>query len=334
MNTTRANLLACAIALCLTTPAFAEDSEKETPPEEYELAASIDHMPEAAKSYLAKLQSIDQRYPDSGEIDIEQFVAQEGEGLALDYCAVLGFKGACTVEPDGESERMVALDEGAVARMEAGKTKWWEWLIERLFNVGVIPEADACPAPFQRVEIYMDDEDRRNANGRDGWQGAIVSNNNTRYRFCKLDTITALSYRPLPKAGDSNDYAVLNMGILCPSGARRVLRIEENELLRNANSSSGVTFPNFKVYNTWFNFYCHFDGGAKSILGHMTAFPKHGFAHGVFAPTDLPAPYALKHGWVHQDDEDTLNWNAWLLGQGDTTMNGGRNTWRGLAKVE
>ncbi|TXH72711.1 MAG: hypothetical protein E6Q88_05930 [Lysobacteraceae bacterium] len=334
MNRMPARLLTCAIAMCLVSPAFAENSEKETPPEEYELAARTEPMPEAVKHYVSRLQNIDLRYPDSAEVDIDRFMAEEGEALALDYCAVLGFKGACTVESEAGAERMVALDDTTVARMDAGKTKWWQWLIERLFNVGVIPEADACPAPFQRVEIYMDDEDRKNANGREGWQGAIVSNNNTRYRFCKLDTITALSYRPLPKEGDAHDYAVLNMGILCPSGARRVIRVEENEIWRNANSASGVTFPNFKVYNTWFNFYCHFDGGAKSILGHMGAFPKLGFAHGVFAPSDLPAPYALKHGWVYQDDEDTLNWNAWILGHGDTVMNGGRNTWRGLAKVE
>jgi hypothetical protein len=321
-------------ALCISSTAFAENSEAETPPEEYDLARQTNPLPPAVKAYIAQLEDIDLRYPDSGAVDVDQFMAAEGESLALGYCGVLGFKGACTVVVNDGVESFVALDTTAAARGTEGRTKWWEWLLNHLFNVGVIPEANACPAPFTWTQIHMDDEDRKNANGRGGWIGAITSTNNTTYRFCKLDTITSLAYRPLPKTGDEYDYAVLNMGIFCPSGARRVLRIEENELWKNANSSSGDVLPNFRVYNTWFNFYCHFDGGAKSILGQMQGFPKLGFAHGVFAPTALPAPYALRHGWVFQDDEDTANWNAWIFGHGDSVMYDGRNTWRGTAKVE
>ena len=334
MNINRIALAAFATTLCVSPVVYAEDSEGETPIEEYELAQKTEPLPEAVKAYLAQLDDLDRRYPDSAEVDVDQFMAAEGESLALGYCGALGFKGACAVEEKDGAETFVELDSGAVARGAEGKTKWWEWLLDHLFNVGVIPQANACPAPFKWTQIHMDDEDRRNANGRGGWIGAITSTNNTTYRFCKLDTITSPAYRPLPKTGDEHDYAVVNMGLLCPSGARRVLRIEENELWRNANSSSGDVFPNFRVYNTWFNFYCHFDGGAKSILGHMQSFPKLGFAHGVFAPSALPAPYALQHGWVFQDDEDTLNWNGWWFGSGDAVMNGGRNTWRGTAKVE
>ena len=330
------NALSVAIAVsCVFSPiVLAENSEAETPPEEYELARQTNPMPASVKSFIARVQDIDMRYPDSGSVDIDAFMAAEGEQLALSYCGAMGFKGACTVELKNGIEGFVAVDANAVARGAAGKEKWWQWLFDHLFNIGVIPEKAACPAPYALTQIHMDDEDRRNANGRGGWIGAITSTNNTTYRFCKIDTVTSLRYRPLPKTGNEHDYAVLNMGVLCPSGARRVLRVEEDEIWRNTNSSSGDNFPNFRIFNTWFNFYCHFDGGTKSVLGQMQAFPKLGFAHGVFAPTALPAPFALQHGWVFQDDEDTLNWNAWFFGSGDSVMYDGRNTWRGTAKVE
>ena len=334
MNKRNSLRMAIIASSMFSTMVFAENSEAETPPDEYELARQTNPMPDAVKTFISGLQDMDARYPDSGAVDIDAFMAAEGERLALNYCGAMGFKGACTVEMKDGIDTFIPVSAAASTRTAQGRGKWWQWLFEHLFNVGVIPEQAACPAPYTLTQIHMDDEDRRNANGRDGWIGAIISNNNTTYRFCKLDTFTSFLYRPLAKAGDDHDYAVLNMGVLCPSGARRVLRVEENELWRNASSSSGDNFPNVRVYNTWFNFYCHFDGGANSVLGHMQAFPKLGFAHGVFAPSELPAPYAMQHGWVFQDDEDTLNWNAWIFGSGHSVMNGGRNTWRGTAKVE
>jgi hypothetical protein len=334
MNTFAKLALTIATTLALSAVARAEDSEGESPPEEHELAASLDPLPEAAARYIAHLAEIDARYPDSAALDSDALMAAEGERLAIEYCATLGFERGCApIEIDGVT-RFEPIDittvDGAVAQRA---TNWWEWIKSHLFNVGVIPDRDACPAPFARTEIYMDDEDRRNANSRSGWQGAIVSNNNTRYRFCRLDMLNSLSFRPLAKAGDEADYAVLNMGLLCPSGARRVLRVEENELWRNQNSSQGDIFPNFRIFNTWFNFYCHFDGGAKSLLGQMSEFPRLGFGYGVFAPSAMPAPFALSHGSVYQDDEDILNWNLWPFGDGQQVMNGTRNTLRNLAKV-
>jgi hypothetical protein len=334
MNTLSKIVLSLSAALALAATARAEDSEAESSREEYDLAASLDPLPPAAARYLAQLAEIDARFPDGAAVDTEALLAAEGERLALAYCATIGFDAGCTLTTVDGVERFVSLDDaGANSAAGAKGSSWWEWIKSHLFNVGVIPEQDACPAPFARTEIYMDDEDRRNANARSGWQGATVSTNNTRYRFCRLDMLRSLQYRPLSKEGNETDYAVLNMGLLCPSGARRVLRIEENELWRNQNSSQGDIFPNFRIYNTWFNFYCHFDGGASSILGRMDEFPRLGFAYGVFAPSAMPAPFALEHGSVYQDDEDVLNWNAWPFGSGDPVMNGTRNTWRGLAKV-
>ncbi len=330
-----APIIALAIGVAISPLALAEDSEGETPPEELELALKYQEIPEAAKVFVAYLQDLDKRYPDSAEVDIGQFMESEGETLALNYCAANGIDGACApVDAKDGTTSLVALDDGAYARGTEGRSKWWEWLLNHAFNVGVIPEANACPAPYVWTQIHMDDEDRRNINSRSGWIGAITSDRNTTYRFCKLDTFTSLNFRPLPKTGDEHDYSVVNMGILCPSGARRLVRVEENELWRNANSSSGDIFPNFKIYNTWFNFYCHFDGGARSVLGHMNAFPKLGMPYGVFASRDMPSNYALAKGWVFQDDEDLWNWNAWWFGSGDTVMWDGRNTHRSIAKVK
>ncbi|MGH8080573.1 MAG: hypothetical protein ACREP7_08365 [Lysobacter sp.] len=321
----------CALIVGLPLSALAEDSEKESPLEEWQLAQQTDPMTDQVKKFVSVLEDLDRRYPDSGKVDVDKFMETEGEGVALSYCQVLGFEGACVIESKGDEEIFVPYQASKSAK--AAKS-WWSWLSDRLFNVGVIPQANACPAGYSWAQIHMDDEDRRNANGRGGWIGATASGGNTTWRFCKVDTVKSLSYRPLPSAGNQYDYAVLNMGVFCPSGARRYTRVQENEIWRNANSSSGVIFPNFRVYNTWFTSYCHFDGGSSAWLGHMSSFPKLGFAHGVFGPQSMPSKYALARGWVHQDDEDILNWNGWWFGGGDDVMNGGRNTWRGLIKVE
>lgn len=328
--------LALAITMVLSPLALAEDSEKETPAEELALAEELQSIPDIAKPFVAYLQALDERYPDSSEVDIDAFMAEEGEKLALTYCAANGIDGPCAPQDDkeGNGSLVPVAVTTAYARGTESRGKWYQWLYNHSFNVGVIPEANACPAGTTWTQIHMDDEDRRNANSRGGWIGAISSTRNTTYRFCKLDPITSLTFRPIDKVGDNVDYSVVNMGILCPSGARRLIRVEENEIWRNANSSSGDVFPNFRIYNTWFNFYCHFDGGANSRLGHMTEFPRLGFPYGVFASRDMPSHLALVKGWVYQDDEDILNWNAWWLGSGDTVMWGGRNTWRATAKVK
>jgi hypothetical protein len=329
-----APLIALAIGMVISPSAFAENSEGNMSPEEQKLAQKYQEIPEAAKVFVAYLQDLDKRYPDSAEVDIGKFMASEGETLALKYCAANGIDGACA-PADGKDGRtsLVALDDLAYARGANARGTWWEWLLDHAFNVGVIPETNACPAPYAWTQIFMDDEDSNNESYSRGWVGAIISSGNTTYRFCKLDFLTSLNFRPLQKGGDEHDYSVVNMGIFCPSGARRLIRVQENELLRNWNSSSGDVFPNFKIYNTWFNFYCHFDGGAESLLGQMNEFPKLNMPYGVFASRDMPAQFALAKGVIYQDDEDILNWNGWWLGSGDTVMWGSRNTERRTAKV-
>ena len=334
-NKIGASILAIAIGAAVSPLALAEKSEGETPVEEQELAMKYQEMPEAAKLFVAYLQDLDKRYPDSAEVDIDAFMEIEGEKLALHYCAANGIDGACApVDAKDGTTTLLPVSTADYARgVSIRGSNWWQWLYNHSFNVGVIPETNSCPAGTTWTQIHMDDEDRRNANSRGGWIGAISSGSNTTYRFCKLDSITSLGFRPLSKAGDHHDYSVVNMGIFCPSGARRLVRVQENEIWRNANSSSGDVFPNFRVYNTWFNFYCHFDGASSAWLGHMNEFPRLAMPYGVFASRDMPASFALAKGWVYQDDEDFWNWNAWWFGSGDTVMWGGRDTHRSTAKV-
>ena len=57
MNINRIALAAFATTLCISPVAYAEDSERETPIEEYELAQKTDPLPEAVKAYLAQLEA-------------------------------------------------------------------------------------------------------------------------------------------------------------------------------------------------------------------------------------------------------------------------------------
>ncbi len=334
MRTLGFSALALAVTMTLSSAAFAENSEKETPNEEQALAQELQGIPEIAKPFIAYLQDIDRRYPDSAQVDIKAFIAKEGEQLALTYCAANGVDGPCAPQDARDGTTTFVPVGNLYSRAAEGKGTWYGWLYDHSFNIGVIPEANACPAGTTWTQIYMDDEDRRNANNRGGWNGAINMGDNTEYRFCKLDPIKSLGFRPLRPVGDSYDYSVVNMGILCPSGARRVIRVEENEIWRNNSSSSGDVFPNFRIYNTWFNFYCHFDGGSSSLLGVMPSFPKLGFPYGVFVSEAMPAYYAPAKGWLSQDDEDVWNWNAWWIGGGDRVMWGDRNTTRIVGKVQ
>lgn len=327
--------LFCLVSFGFAQSVLAENSEKETPQEEQDAKAKEIEVSRAGDEFVAYLQDLDRRYPDSGKVDVDRLMAEEGERAATLYCKAIGFDGPCAPAEKEGVQRFASVDATSTAKGGGfGRSNWWDWLLSHLFNVGVIPEQNACPAPYSWTQIYMDDEDRRNANSRWGWLGATASTNNTAWRFCKLDTVTSLSFRPLPSAGDQYDYAVQNMGLLCPSGARRVIRREDNEDWANANSSSGSVFPSFNLWpGNWTVFTCHFDGGASSVLGQMSAFPDIGLKYGVFAPTNMPSNYALQHGYVYQDDEDFLNLNFWI-GSPDTVMGGGSNTWRALAKVK
>jgi hypothetical protein len=271
----------------------------------------------------ALLEDLGKRYPDIEKENPDTFAKKEAaqlERIATLYCLASGQKPGCA--PSNES--------GTETRPKL-LGFWWEWLIPYLLDfskVGVIPNGTSCPSESPLVQIYHDDEDKNNANSRGGWQGGISSTNNTLMRFCKVD---GRNFFPLKTPGSAYNYTVLRLHGLCPrTTTRPMVRRFDNEDRANGNWSSGPTFPNVNVLGNWVMSFCAFNGGASPIA--MAAFPNVGFSYGVFASGAIPGQ-SLANGWLYKDDEDTFNLNFWINGP-DSTMNGGGNTWMGLARVK
>jgi hypothetical protein len=270
------------------------------------------------------IEELSERYPDPEKIDPDAFMEKEApylEKIATLYCQSSGQGVPCdpTRGEDTPNEEVKQLSGG-----------WWYWIRHLISQVGVIPSATTCPSDYSLVQIYHDDEDRRNANHRWGWQGGISSTSNTLFRFCK---VPGRNFYPLDKSGPQYNYALLKLGLFCPGGTTRTtLRGFDNEDSNNQNGSSGPIFPNVNLFGrNWVMHFCVLDGGTSSP--RMSSFPSLGFSYGVFAPTNMPAPYSLQAGYVYKDDEDILNLNFWVNGPG-SMMGGTNNTWFGLAKVK
>ncbi len=327
----RFNALTCALAFALPfacpSLAFAEGSERDTPLDEQKDHALETTLPKAVQLFVDYMQDFDRRYPDSGDVDVDQVIAEEGEMIATLYCDAIGVGAPCA--PVGDDGGFVATG-GATAR---GVEDWWEWLATQSLNVGVIPEVNSCPTSYSYVQIHMDDENSQNANNRSGWLGATASGSNTSWRFCKLTPASSVQFRPLPSVGTQHNYAVQNMGVFCPPGATRVGRQHDNQGGSNNNSSIGNVFPSVNVLGrNWLVFACHYSGGAYSPIGPMSAFPNLNMKYGVFGPDT--SPYALLRGWVYQDDEDFTNVNTWINHPGSSTIfSETTNTRRRLMRV-
>jgi hypothetical protein len=325
-----------ALVFAYAGPTLADGSENETPEEERKAKeAELNDIPQAVIDHIAYLEELQARYPDMGKVDVAALVEREGETAALLYCKAIGFDGPCAIDESKEDAQFEAVAiEGASAKTASG---WWRWLNAGNFtSVGVIPETTACfSTPYQPlplVTMHMDDEDRRNNNARSGWIGATTSNGNTTWRFCKLSGVGGML--PLSWGSTDANYAVLQLGATCPSGARSIRRWQDNEDRRNANGSSGNTYPNVNVRGrNWYTYYCHFDAGKAGADGLMSAFPWLSFKYGVFASAGMPGQFAAAYGEVYQDDEDWFNANRWEGLHNTGVMGGGSNTWRKLVKV-
>jgi hypothetical protein len=179
------------------------------------------------------------------------------------------------------------------------------------FGVGVIPNSAGCPSGSPLITMHMDDEDSNNANSRSGWLGAITSNSNTTFRFCRVD---GRQFRPLSTIDTpANHYAVLKLGTTCPAGSTEFQRFFDNQDDRlgapNANSASSSSGnlsdidPNNWRGNTTLNF-CLFKSGSST----MSQFPTLGIRYGVFAAPGFSK--SVSAGRVPTDDEDSNNKNA------------------------
>lgn len=270
------------------------------------------------------IEELAERYPNPEKIDTDAFMEKEApylEKIATLYCLSNGQGVPC------DPTKAEGAPTGEVKQLSFD---WWYWIRHLISQVGVIPSETNCPSQYSRVEIRHDDEDRRNANSRWGWQGGISSTNNTLFRFCK---VPGYHFYPLDRSGAQYNYALLKLGLFCPGGTTRTtVRFFDNEDANNQNWSTGNTFPNVNAPGgNWFMHFCVLDGGTS--WPQVSSFPELGFSYGVFAPTNMPAPYSKQAGYVFKDDEDTLNLNFWLNGPG-SMMGDSRNTWLGLAKVK
>jgi hypothetical protein len=201
-----------------------------------------------------------------------------------------------------------------------------------LFEVGVIPGSTSCPAGSERITIGMDDEDHKNANSSSGWIGAIISNKNTTFVFCRVDG----TQLPLVEAA----YAVLQLSAQCPpSGfSTPFSRYFDNENSFNQNGFSGNIYPNRSVFSGHGYTQLYFCLFPPDPLGSGHSFPDLGIEYGVFA-SSLPSS-GLASGYLHTDDEDHNNDNSFdsaynLLGPWGVSkiISGGTNTDISIVKV-
>jgi hypothetical protein len=165
-------------------------------------------------------------------------------------------------------------------------------------DIGVVPASRSCPSNLEAIIIRMDDEDDDNANNRSGFIGAIRSDSNTEFFFCRVN---GTSFRNLRgPSGNIDSYAVLKLGTTCPNGSQEFSRRFDNEDDNNRNRSEGNITPNVSDHNTTLVF-CLF---APSSASTMTSFPSLGFSYGVFG--------AFRNdGWLYTDDEDSGNANSY-----------------------
>lgn len=169
-------------------------------------------------------------------------------------------------------------------------------------DVGVVPASRSCPTSSEAIIIRMDDEDSNNGNDRGGSIGAIRSDSNTEFFFCRVN---GASLRAFPPVGSQvKPYAVLKLGATCPNGSQEFTRRFDNEDDSNNNSREGNIFPNVSNQNTTLVF-CLFAPGAPT----MTAFPNLGFSYLVFSNVD-------SQGFLRTDDEDDSNNNQYFAAAG------------------
>lgn len=172
--------------------------------------------------------------------------------------------------------------------------------------VGVVMGTSGCGSS-KAYDVFLDNEDRRNANGRGGWIGATISNKNTQFKLCAVD---GRAFTPAAIAGAS--FALVALSKTCPDGFTRFDRFHDNEDNRPQswdNAPGGS--PTYTVQpekNTNMAF-CVAVGTSPFVTN--SAFPTLEKSYGVFGGrTPSRSRWALDRGFVFLDDEDNRNRNA------------------------
>jgi hypothetical protein len=180
-------------------------------------------------------------------------------------------------------------------------------------RVGVIADYNSAGSTgaYDVLEIFMDCEDTRNANGREGWIGGNTVDRNVTLKLCLVPKSLFSGYKYTRYAVLSLDYGMDHM----------IERFFDNEDSNNKNSIKlkGEVIKQDKISeklgggitqdkNTTLCFY-YYDQDTKT---GMESFPDLGIHYGVFGST---AENNRSKGWILTDDEDSNNanqcWNNW-----------------------
>ena len=182
-------------------------------------------------------------------------------------------------------------------------------------RVGVIADYDSpgSTGTYDVLEIFMDCEDTRNANGREGWTGGNTVDKNVTLKLCLVPKSSFSGYKYTKYAVLSLDYGWDHM----------IERFFDNEDSNNKNSIKlngkildskgilnlgGVGGGITQDKNTTLCFY-YYDQDTKT---GMESFPDLGIHYGVFGSTEESG---RGRGWISTDDEDKKNanqcWNNW-----------------------
>lgn len=178
-------------------------------------------------------------------------------------------------------------------------------------QVGVIADSYAPTASYDVLEIHMDCEDRKNANGKEGWIGGNTLDKDVTLKLCLVPKSLFSGYKYARYAVLSLDYGSDHM----------IERFFDNEDSNNKNSIklNGIDLKSNEINNqlgggitqdknTTLCFY-YYDQDTKT---GMESFPDLGIHYGVFGST---AENNRSKGWISTDDEDSKNanqcWNNW-----------------------
>ena len=197
--------------------------------------------------------------------------------------------------------------------------------------VGVLMDSSGCGA-LPQYSVLLDNEDKKNANGRGGWIGGVSSGGNTQFEFC---AVNGDLFIPAAQAGAS--FAVIALAGKCPAGFVTFTRYHDNE---DNNAASWDNTPGASLTATVgskkdTNMTFCVSSGNKAVANAV--FPGVGIPYGVFGGrTPAMSPWALTRGWLGLDDEDKNNKNSPGSQPSYTTefLVGGGNTVYYVARVK
>jgi hypothetical protein len=171
--------------------------------------------------------------------------------------------------------------------------------------VGVIRGPAGCGSMSEH-DVFFDNEDSRNANGRGGWIGATDSGGNTLLRLCgvegqRFEAAAALGAR----------FAVVALANICPAGFTRFDRYHDNEDNRPASWDTAPTGSPTRTVGSGKDTnmaFCVATGSSTAVPN--SAFPNLGVSYGVFGGRTFSlSSWAFDRGYISMDDEDDSNQN-------------------------